>query len=310
MSLQRNCQMKLGKISTALFVFSIQVALCFSTAFAMEVIETSNINGVLRFAPDGTILAGWGGVVGIDGLAVDGSGNTYVSTGNTVLKILNDWSDWSTFASGLDDPDGLAFDSGGNLYAINNTATGFNTIDKIDTNGDVSTLWSIGPGTSVYYPLAIDGAGNLYTANFIHNGANSILKIDPNGNESIFLNSSLSLGLNRPIGMACDGSGNIYVSYEEGGIEKFTTNGVGSAFAPGVQNPGAMTFDSSGDLFVTSGSSVDEVDTDGNVTVLFQTGFEDAFTGIAVLNVPEPSSLALAGIAALAFSAVLGRSRK
>src|SRR6266699_4860467 len=52
-------------------------------------------------------------------LAIDKSGNLYASTAdNTVVKFTQDGSP-SVFASGLSIPIGMAFDSAGNLYVAN-----------------------------------------------------------------------------------------------------------------------------------------------------------------------------------------------
>ena len=45
----------------------------------------------------------------------------------------------STFASGFDDPDGLAFDAAGNLYVAN---AGNDTVSKVTPAGTVSTFAS------------------------------------------------------------------------------------------------------------------------------------------------------------------------
>ena len=67
----------------------------------------------------------------------------------------------STFvSSGLDDPDGLAFDAAGNLYVAND---GNNTISKVTPAGAVSTF--VSSGLDDPDGLAFDAAGNLYVAN-------------------------------------------------------------------------------------------------------------------------------------------------
>jgi hypothetical protein len=67
----------------------------------------------------------------------------------------------STFASGFNDPNGLAFDAAGNLY-VSNDGTGNNsTVSEVTPAGVVSTFAS---GFNGPYGLAVD-AGDLYVTN-------------------------------------------------------------------------------------------------------------------------------------------------
>ncbi len=77
----------------------------------------------------------------------------------------------STFASGLDDPGGLAFDAAGNLYIAND---GNNSVSEVTPAGAVSTF--VSSGLSEPDALAFDAAGNLYVAN---NGNNTISEVMP-----------------------------------------------------------------------------------------------------------------------------------
>ena len=73
----------------------------------------------------------------------------------------------STFASGFNVPDGLAFDSAGNLYVAN---YGNNTVSEVTPAGVVSTFAS---GFNEPVGLAFD-AGNLYVAN---SGSNTVSEV-------------------------------------------------------------------------------------------------------------------------------------
>ena len=78
----------------------------------------------------------------------------------------------STFvSSGLDSPDGLAFDAVGNLYVANR---GNSTISKVTPAGAVSTF--VSSGLAAPEGLAFDAAGNLYVAN---GSNNTISRITP-----------------------------------------------------------------------------------------------------------------------------------
>jgi sugar lactone lactonase YvrE len=165
----------------------------------------------------------------------------------------------STFASGLDDPWGIAADSAGNIYVAN---YGNSTINKITPSGSVSTF------ADVSYPegLAINAAGDLFVASTGSTGSNSIDEITPSGVVSTFLNS---LNPQGPVWVAIDPEGNIYftnsaMSGENVEVSKATPAGVVSTFVNNGNYANGLTFDSEGNLYVSnfenSGSLDDSVD--------------------------------------------------
>lgn len=89
-----------------------------------------------------------------------------------------------TFATGLDGPFGMVFDSDGNLYVANEgvepqgTYPG-TTVSKITPEGMVSVYASSFMGPS---GLAIDPNDNLY----VSDDTNRIIKVAPNGETSVF----------------------------------------------------------------------------------------------------------------------------
>ena len=87
------------------------------------------------------------------------------------------------FASGLNRPSRLAFDTSGNLYVANTLS---NTIYKITPDGNVSTFAS---GLNGPMGLAFDNSCNLYVAN---NSDDTISKITPEGSVSPFVSSTLN----------------------------------------------------------------------------------------------------------------------
>ena len=137
---------------------------------------------------------------------------TYDTTGNVGATIL---ATQVTFAStNLSSPQGLAFDSSGNLYAANNTG---NTISKFDSAGIFKS--SISSNLSSPRGLAFDSSGNLYAAN---STGNTISKFD---SADIF-KSSISSNLSAPQGLAFDSSGNLYAANNGNStISKFDSSG-------------------------------------------------------------------------------------
>ena len=161
--------------------------------------------------------------------------------------------DLGPFASGLNSPQGLAFDASGNLYTAN---AGNNTIARITPNGVVSTFAS---GLNSPQGLAFDASGNLYAANFKDYDA-TISKITPGGTVSTFANVSLNSGYFGPNGLAFDKSGNLYAAVSPfDNISKITPGGTVSIFAHGdgfgpdpILYPTGLAFDKSGNLYAAN----------------------------------------------------------
>ena len=110
----------------------------------------------------------------------------YVSTdGDTAISQVSPTGAVSPFVtSGLNSPEGMAFDAGGNLYAANfNT----NSVLRITPAGAVSTFAT---GLNGPAGLAFDAAGNLYAANL---SLGTVHKITPAGAVTPF-----ATGLGQP----------------------------------------------------------------------------------------------------------------
>jgi sugar lactone lactonase YvrE len=167
------------------------------------------------------------------------AGDLYVSEIDTgsILKI-DDAGNRTTFASGLSDPFGLAFDGNGNLFVAEKNT---NLVLKYTPGGAKSTF-----GSNLHLPtsLAFDATGNLFVADFL---ASAVLKITPEGIKTTF-----STGLHNPSGLAFDRSCNLYVSeYAAGTLLKFAPDGSRTLFASGFVRPEEIVFDLAGNLFVT-----------------------------------------------------------
>jgi sugar lactone lactonase YvrE len=235
----------------------------------------------------------------------------YVSnySSNTIEKFTSGGGG-SIFANaGLDHPQGLAFDSAGNLYAAN--AVGGGTVEKF-TPGGVGSLFA----TGLSYPtsLAFGSAGNLYAASY---GSGTIEKFTPGGVGSLFANTIPGAG---PAGLAFDSAGNLYVANSSGNtIEKFI-GGVGSVFAiTGLSGPDHLAFDSAGNLYAANenNNTIEEF-TPGGVGSVFASGgglnkpFGLAFTndaGVPLLqppgSVPEIDPGSMAGALTLLIGGIL-----
>src|ERR1700736_859872 len=121
--------------------------------------------------------------------------------------------------------DGMTFDDKGNLFVADDHS---HSIFKFTPDGKKSTFASGLSG------LAFDHSGNLFVSNSIKNSDNfSIFKFTPDGVKSTFAS-----GLSDPVGLACDGAGNLFVSdIVVSSNFKFTPDGTQSTFASGLRFP-------------------------------------------------------------------------
>ena len=178
----------------------------------------------------------------------------------------------STFASGLHEPEGLAFDAFGNLYEAD---FGSGNVYKFTPEGVQSTFAS---GLSTPQGLAFDAAGNLYVSNTGHN----IYKFTPSGVQSTFVSS----GLTVPIGLAFDAAGNLYVGDNTANhIYEYTPpSTVQSTFASSLlSGPEGLAFDAFGNLYVagfTSGT-IEEYSPTGAFLGTFANNFSMGPKGLA-----------------------------
>jgi sugar lactone lactonase YvrE len=147
----------------------------------------------------------------------------------------------STFASGLNNPFHLAFDSAGNLFVADQ---GSGNIYKFKPGGVRSTFAS---GLSYPAGLAYDSTGDLFEAD---GGSGNIYEFTPGGVRSTFAS-----GLNNPVGLAFNSAGNLFVSDYDGTLYEFTSGGVRSTFASGLDNPNGLAFDTASNLFVADQGS-------------------------------------------------------
>ena len=284
-------------------------AMAFDSAGNLYIADGSDVNsgagGVIRkITPQGIIstVAGGGTALGDggpatsalvsnpSGVAVDASGNLYVSSSQGI-RIVTPQGTITTLAGIVEpayDPMGLAFDQVGNLYI----ADMMNCVVRMMTpQGILSTVAGVrcddafsgddGPATSadLYYPraVAVDSSGNLYIAD---DGNDRIRKVTPQDIISTIAGGgtnglgdggpATSAVVYSPVGVAVDQSGNLFIvdgSYRirmvtpEGSIT--TVAGTGSFGSDCIQNdggpatnssfaPNGITLDGKGNMFIST----------------------------------------------------------
>jgi len=201
-------------------------------------------------------------------------------------------------------PEGVEVDSSGNVYVADRNN---HRIRKITPEGVVSTLAGTGTegfvdgaGTSARFNnpigVALDSSGNVYVAD---HGNHLIRKITPQGEVSTLAGTahkpgrtrgeSTSAQFNKPIDVAVDSSGYVYVAdYHNHMIRKITPEGFVSDFAgtgaaghvdgPGTRaqfnKPFSVATDSRGNVYVSDEHNhrVRKITPEGVVDTLAGTG--------------------------------------
>jgi uncharacterized protein (TIGR03437 family) len=222
-----------------------------------EVTTDGNINTIAGNGTPG--FSGDGGPANaaqlstMEGLAVDSSGNIYISdTGNARVRVVNTSGIISTYAGSgtrgfsgdhglavnarLFLPAGLALDQKGNLYIAD---YGNATVREVSPAGVITTAAGVnfigfaifpgefGPAASATlglpYSVAADESGNLYIGDI---GSSSIRKVDTNHKITTFVSQVSTASL------AVDPAGNLYYpDYRTSTIVKVSPNGTVSTIA-------------------------------------------------------------------------------
>ena len=194
-------------------------------------------------------------------------------------------------SANLDEPLGVAFDAAGNLFIADE---GSHRIFKVDTSGQLTVVAGIGifgfsgdggPATSASLAspvsVALDGAGNLFITD---QGNQRIRRVDAatgiittvagNGSSGFSGDGgpAISASLSGPIGVALDGTGNLF--FADAGnnrIRKVDTSGIistvagngsfgfsgdgGPATSASLSFPFGVALDGSGNLFIADFSN-------------------------------------------------------
>ena len=239
-------------------------------------------------------------------VALDSSGNLYiadqansrirkVSSSGTISTLAGNGTigylgDGGTAASAeLDDPEGVAVDSGGNVY-IADTLNG--VIRKVSTSGTITTVAGSnsdpgfggdnGPAINAQMSdssaIAVDSAGNFYFTDVLNErirrvaaSGGVITTVAGNGSAGISGDGGVatSAAINNPDGLAVDAAGNVYIADTANNrVRKLTiatgilTTIAGSGTSPGfagdggpaksalLNNPKGVAVDAAGNVFV------------------------------------------------------------
>ena len=280
------------------------------------------------------------------GVAVDGSGNLYIAdSGNERIRKVDPTGTITTVAgtgergAGGDGgpatqaqfafPADVAVDGSGNLYIADRDT---HRIRKVDPTGRITTIAGTGEyggdgdgGPAVQAQLtfpngvAVDGSGNLYIAD---SGNDRIRKVDSTGTITTVAGigedvsdsgysgdggPAVKAQLAGPVGVAVDGSGNLYIADRGNrrirkvdsrgrittvaGTGEYSGDG-GPAVRAQLNSPAGVAVDGSGNLYIADRDNgrIRKVDSTGTITTIAGTRDEHGF--IQALGDGGPAVLA------------------
>ena len=233
----------------------------------VSIITTAAGNGTAGFTGDGG-LATAASFNFPRGPAIDSSGNLYISDyNNHRVRKITPGGTISTFAGGgatlgdggpatsaaLSNPEGIAVDSGGNVYICDYTGQRIRKVDA--ATGNISTIAGTGTGgfsgdggpattAQLSGPMDpnFDSAGNLYFADYYNNRVRKITMatgvistVAGNGVAATTGNGGPATGasLHGPVSTVFDTTGNLYISERDGYVVRRVAAGTGiiSTFA-------------------------------------------------------------------------------
>ncbi len=138
-----------------------------------------------------------------DGLAIDASGNLYITDANNnrIYKYSNTGTLLLTISTNLNGPENVAVDASGNIYALNNTN---GTLAKFTSAGAFVSNIVVGLSATNAWGLSIDALGDI----FIGDSGNGRVR------EYTLTGTTITTitALTDPEGMVADSKGNLYVS--------------------------------------------------------------------------------------------------
>jgi tripartite motif-containing protein 71 len=189
-----------------------------------------------------------------DGILIAGTAKTFINTN-------------------LSGPNGLAFDSKGNLYVVDSGKQ--STISKFDTSGNFLTTIGNSAEVSIFTGVVLDSSDNIYAASSWNSKLNTpvIYKFNSTGVFELAFGSMSTLA--GPSGLVFDSAGNLYVANSgdnssdiNSTITKFNVLGDSSTIANGrtLSSPTGLAMDSTGNLYAANNhnNTISKFDSTGN----------------------------------------------
>jgi len=219
------------------------------------------------------------------GIAIDGSGNIWVTSSGSpgsVAKFNSSGTAQSPstgYTSGIDDPSVIAIDGSGNVWVYNQSSNGGKGYFFVKLNNANGSLMIGGGGGSGPPQLAIDKSGNLWFGG--RSGGTGYgfgeISADYNGTNGVQVNTITGNYFVNPEGMAFDGSNRLWVASAGGNDEGKIISPNLSLYDPANSNSSNNYVDTN----FSNGAPSVAVDASGNVWVLSGNNTVAEYVGLA-----------------------------
>ncbi|HEX5344065.1 MAG TPA: hypothetical protein VFX55_16345 [Duganella sp.] len=169
----------------------------------------------------------------------------------------------------------MTLSSGGTRLQVPANANQFNFPDKLNDGASYNVTIASQPlGFSTFCDLS-NGAGVVKSANISNitiacrPASVVVTTLAGSGATASTDGQGLAAGFNRPVAVATDASGNVYVADSQNFmVRKITPAGVVSTLARGISSPQGLVVDSANNVYVGNGIDVRKISATGEVSVV------------------------------------------
>ncbi len=197
--------------------------------------------------PCSTVVSYWNGGYGVVDIGVGTDGTIY-GAGQWITRLTPD----GVYVDNLngDAASSIAVDASGDIWYTTGDGAGW-IVKKVNSAGVEYFSVNIGPIAAADPKLTIDQNGNVwaYYANSLD--PYRLVKISPAG--AILNSTTMGVGRPLPYAIEVDPSGNAWVTFQDGWIEKYDPSGnLFNSFDSGGNWPQDLTFDAQGNAWVVT----------------------------------------------------------